>query len=461
MRKYLFGFGAGLLIMICLLNVFYSPALCIAVEDGKPLAQGVQKADPVEKDGAKAMSKSWVALSIAFLLVVVLMFGAYMFYLQRQFLTACREDNQLAMFYDKPAGLPSGTVRSILTLLIIIFSLYLFILSTANVGQFPQALGAILSAIIGFYFGNRSTSNKEETLTRHLKTQLDDAQAGKDQGKAGQVVGKIAKNVKLLKTVMALLPGESKNKYKPLLDKLEKGANVAKDLVGAGAFTDAVKKADDLYKTFKKENPLKGMVVKASASFATVAAGIPPLAIVGAVVGVGGVLAGVAYSRWKARILNMPFSPAVAPLKPVDADTCFFLMMQSPVLKKGFQTQLKARDGVFLEKAMTDFFVLETEALWETYSRGNGFESFDDFEKGVQQFRMSAATTEIENEVDPALFAEVGGYKKFMEAVDKIRKDETASADLDMLMEAVDGLKKIDEPLVSIFGKVRKEVEAS
>ena len=48
-----------------------------------------------------------------------------------------------------------------------------------------------------------------------------------------------------------------------------------------------------------------------------------------------------------------------------------------------------------------------------------------------------------------------------MDAIDHIRTDETAGADLDMLMEVVDGLKKSDEPLVSIFEKVRKEVEGS
>ena len=407
------------------------------------------------------MSTLWVGGSILFLLVVVLLFGAYMFYLQREFLSACRESNQLPLFFNKPAGLPEGTVRSILTLLIIIFSLYLFILAAAGVGRFPEALGAILSAIIGFYFGHRSMSGKDDKTIENLKTQLDDASAGKDQSRAQQVVGKIGKNIQLLKTVMDVLPAETQKKYEPLLDKLQKGSAAAGALLDSGAFSQAAEKAQSLYDAFKQGNPLKSIVQKASLSFAAVAGGVPPLAIIAAVVGVSATAAGVAYSRWKARLLNTPLSPSVAPLKMVDTDTCIATMLGIPALKTAFKEKLAQRDGAFLEQLMNDFLRKEVDALWPVYGQPYGFDSLEDFREAVQAFRMALAGREIETEADPAVFAKTGGYQSFMKAIDQIRADKTAGADLDRLMEVVDGLKKTDEPLAAIFEKVRKEVETS
>jgi hypothetical protein len=260
---------------------------------------------------------------------------------------------------------------------------------------------------------------------------------------------------------MDVLPEESRKKYTPLLEKLEKGSAAAGVLLGTGAFTKAAEKAERLYDSFKRENPLKGIVQKAAVSFASVAGGVSPLAIVAAVVGVSGVVAGVAYNRWKARLLNMPLSPSVAPLKPVDADTCYMTLLEIPTLKTAYREKLKNRDGVFLEQLMRDFLRQEDDALWPVYGQAYGFDSLEDFREAVQAFRMVLAGREIETEADPAVFAEAGGYRSFMDAIDRIRSDETAGADLDMLMEVVDGLKKSDEPLVGIFEKVRKEVETS
>jgi hypothetical protein len=421
-----------------------------------------------EGDGASGtgtapahMSTYWIGGSILFLMIVVLLFGAYMFFLQRQFLNACRESNQLPLFFNKPAGLPEGTIRSILTLLVIIFSLYLFILQAGGVGVFPEALSAILSAIVGFYFGHRSMSGKDDKMIEHLKSQLDDASANKDQSRAQQVVDKIGKNIQLLKTVMDVLPAETQKKYEPLLDKLQKGSAAAGALLDSGAFSQAAEKAQSLYEAFKQENPLKAIVQKASLSFAAVAGGVPPLAIIAAIVGVSATAAGVAYSRWKARLLNTPLSPSVAPLKMVDTDTCFATMLGIPALKTAFKDKLEQRDGAFLEQLMSDFLRKEDDALWPVYGQPYGFDSLEDFQEAVQAFRMALAGREIETEAAPAVFAETGGYQSFMKAIDRIRADKTAGADLDRLMEVVDGVKKTDEPLAAIFEKVRKEVEKS
>jgi hypothetical protein len=403
----------------------------------------------------------WLIASIAVLTLVVIGFLWYMFYLQKKFLKACEDEDQLNLFTTAPAGLPTGSIRSILTLLIIVFSLYLFTLQAFGVGgvQFPEALAAILSAIIGFYFGSRTASKGGEETLKDTHEKLKEAKEEQYVGKAESVVKEVGSKLKTAQAVMNFLPEELRNKYSPTLNKVVDYVGKAENLLENDAFSKAADKAGDALNVFKKDNPIRDIVSKTAKSFGAVVSGIPPLAIVGAVVSVSGVLAGVAYNRWRARILNAPFSPTVAPLKLVDPDTGFYLVLGSPILKEAFKTQLEGQDRPFLEKVVQDFLQKETDEIWPEYQ--GYFDSVATFEEGVQQFRMAAATNEMEGEIDPALFTEVGGYKAFMEMIDKIREDDQAGADLDLLMEVADNLKKTetDEPLHKIFQDARKEIE--
>ncbi len=63
--------------------------------------------------------------------------------------------------------------------------------------------------------------------------------------------------------------------------------------------------------------------------------------MISALAGVSTKLAGVAYQKWKASILHLPFSPAVIPLDVVDANTGFVLFLNSPIFKKAFVRELE------------------------------------------------------------------------------------------------------------------------
>lgn len=410
-------------------------------------------------------TNGWLFITLTFLFVIVGAFLWYMFYLQKKFLKACEEKNQLSSFISAPAGLPTGSVRSILTLLIIIFSLYMFTLQAFKVKigdvavQFPEALAAILSAIIGFYFGSRTASKGSETALDEAQAQLQTAQNKQDEGKAQSLVKDVGSKLRTAQTVLNFLPEDLRNKFSPTLNKAVGVVGSAENLLQNESFSKAADKAVDAINIFKKESPIREIISKAAKSFGSVVSGIPPLAIIGAVVGVSGVLAGAAYNRWRARILNAPFSPTVAPLKLMDADTAFFLHLNIPILKTAFREKLESRDGPFLEKVTQDFITKESFDIWPEYQQY--FDSMEAFEEGVQQFRMAAATSQMESEIDPSLLAEVGGYKPFMEAVDKLRNDPQSAGDLDLLMEVTDNLKKsqTDEPLHKIFDDARKEIE--
>jgi hypothetical protein len=86
----------------------------------------------------------WAILgSVAFLILVLGAVLAYMFYLQRRFLKACEEENQLPIFLNAPAGLPPGTVRNVLIFLTVVFLLFLVTLQAFRVA--PNFIESFLS----------------------------------------------------------------------------------------------------------------------------------------------------------------------------------------------------------------------------------------------------------------------------------------------------------------------------
>src|SRR5260221_12048399 len=95
-------------------------------------------------------------LALGFLIVLLGVLFTYMWFLQSRYYTACKEQNNLILFSQSPAGLPVGTIRSVLALLIVIVGLALAILSLYQGKNVPETITALLGTIIGFYFGARS-----------------------------------------------------------------------------------------------------------------------------------------------------------------------------------------------------------------------------------------------------------------------------------------------------------------
>ena len=425
-----------------------------------------QKADSLEQALEKSEGKTWwVGLSVFFLIMIFLFLGFYLVYLRREFGKICREGKKLTEFIKAPAGVPQGTIRSILTLIIVTFSLFLIILVAFGITEkFPEVLTAILSAVIGFYFGNRAASMATETTNGELERtvqQRNEALEERDKGKAAEIFKKLNKGIALAKTVTDLLPEDLKKKHQGTLEKLERGAEAAKDLLNKGNLESAIKAADEVFGIFKKENPFRGIVSKALSSIGKITGiAASPMSIISTVVGIGTTLTGGAYARWKARILNSPFSPSVVPLKTVDADTGIILIDKCPILKEAFQEKLDAKDRPFFGRVAIDFISQETPVLLKKKEYLDHFDSQEDFENGLQEFRKLLATVELISEIDPALLTGVGDSKTLMATIDKIEKDEEARGDLGLLVKIIEGLQEANEPVKNIFDKIRKEMES-
>jgi hypothetical protein len=405
-----------------------------------------------------------LAVALIFLVVLLSAIFVYIWFLQRRYFEACKDQKELLLFSQSPAGLPTGTIRSVLALLIVTLGFFLVVLSffQPTVRAFPETVTAVLGRILGFYFGRRAAGGGEgdqDGRVRELRTQRDTAVKEKETGDANNVISKVQKGVALTRTVAAMLPQGMREKYEGVAGKLEQGLEVVRSL-SDGNPAEAALKATALFDVFRAENPVKDIVLRALGSFAGVLpAAVPPLAVITSLVGVTSTLIGVTYERWRARVLGLPFSPAAIPPAVIDANTGFTLLIQSETLKKAFATELERNDRPFMEALVKNFLEQgDHEAIWKQYP--GRFESRQEFEVAVEEFRRAAADIDLRGTIDAALLAGAGGYDKVITAVQEIHKNDQAKADLDALVLAVEAINEKGGSPRDVFDKVLKEVQS-
>jgi predicted RNase H-like HicB family nuclease len=426
------------------------------------LSAGLAYAEEVGAKTAQAapqVNSLWIYLTIVVLFIIFGGSVAFMFVVQRKYLSACIQDNQLAVFAQSPAGMPEGTVRAMISFIIITISLYLTVLLFFNVvgeSKFPEALSSLLGAVVGFYFGSRTGSKDDGT---GLQAQVKDLKTERDTTESNKLLVNIKKGIDMTKAVVNILPDDQKKKYTDIITKLEQGYDTVNSLTSGGSIKDALAKGQELFDIFKKDNPARDIFSKALASFSTVLGGsVPALAIITTVVGVGVKLVGTEYEKWKKRVLNVPITPAVLHLRPIDANTGFTLLLQCPIFKTAFAQELEGNDRPFMTKIMELINQPNVDDFWNTYK--NRFDTREKFDQGLQELRRATLDSELAADtIDrPELFAQAGGVKEFMKSVDRINTNEEAQASLQQLVLVVEQLQKEGEPVPTIFEKVQKEM---
>jgi hypothetical protein len=422
------------------------------------------------QEAGPSMQVTWIVLGT--IVVMFLFITGFMFYLwrlQKRYFEACREQKMLALLFDYPVGLPSGTIRSVLALLIVTVSLYFLALAMwQGVGgldtKFPEIMGGLLGTVIGFYFASRGHQGEEDkALRQQVQTmQTRQAESEKEQSReeVDTLLGKISKGIDLVRTVSRVLPADVGQKYIDLADKLAASVKSVEGIVNAGKPEEAVVKASELFKTFKETNPARDVVVNAVASFGTVLSGVmPPIALVTALLAMSVKLGGMAYQKWKARVMHLPFSPAVLPLTLLDANAGFTMLAGSPIFKAAFARQLEENDRPFMKKAAEDFLrEASVDKLWEIYH--GYFQTLEQFEEGLEQARRMVADEELKASfslLDNQVKGAVGDYAQLMSEVDKLHTDREALKSLDALMLTAETLHRNNKPVLDILAKVREE----
>lgn len=414
----------------------------------------------------------------------------YLYKLRQDFYEACREAGNLRLFANSPFGIPSGSVRSTLALLIVLFAIgYIGI---TGMQEPPQFLTAIVSTVLGFYFGSRSSSDaqkkQEEIMMRMNRNSANGETTGpsasapaptapspgpssapatadpKRRKKAEGLLDQLREGLSITEVASGVLPQSIRQRFSSVTQSLQGGIDTVQNLLEAENIGEALNKGHTLLKRFRQDNPVRSITERALGTFGSVLSGaVAPLPLIGTLVTVASSVKEQVYGRWKARIMHLSFEPADLPIERVDANTGFTLLVDSPIMKEAFRNELEANDRRFMENTAEELLATEDlDTLWENYA--DRFDSRKQFEQGVDQLRRAAADLDLKEELDPALFREVGGYEETVAAVDELHGDEAARGDLDAIVTMFEALKKADGVKTSIrdlFANIKSDLESA
>lgn len=385
-------------------------------------------------------------IAVLIFLVGVAILG-FLWYLTRRGFELLTDPNmtpdRLAAMKDLPLGLPEGTVRAILALIVGIVGLPLLLfMDPLGIPEGTAALVAnIITGVFAFYFGQR-TGGGDAQATRALtstigtmQTNMSALEANKTQLESHNA--KLEGEKSLLETVAGATLGrtigtelDKIDRYVTLADTLATvlGPALPKGLLPAG-LTDLIGKAksvtagvrslaagdltgDTLAKLTSEASGLLGgtglggLLSKASGALLPMAGIGGPLAGIGLILSVGWKLESAQYRRWRARILAAPWDPSLIEPGFITRTKAVEAFPNCPIFHRAFAAQ--AQDEAFLLTLMNDVLADDAFArMWKQHAAA--FENNEEeLREGIAQFRMALLAGAAAADIDDAQIETAG-----------------------------------------------------
>ncbi len=397
----------------------------------------------------------------------------------------------LTGYNDLPLGVPRGTVRAVLAVIIVFGSVVFLAVSmvgtaTGPVYKFPEALTGILGAILGFYFGKGSTGEDGQAATAVAAASADaraaistaaDARAQADAARrqatdAQQSLGTVQAQHDALaghqldhirtgleagaaigRVVASALPGSFGTDVGAAAEALAQTASTVADL-STGDLGGAVQKAAQLAQQAASNMPVVQVLAKAAPMIAAALGGaMPPLALITALVSAGSQLSAAAYGRWIARVMDAPYTPEQFSPTVFDSNAARSLLAQVPVLMRVFGRKI-ADDTALAVKIVRLALSEDGEAaLFDAYK--GDFAGLDQPTVGqaVRDLQKAALDAVLVRDLPPDAGSTVGGTPAMLHALDKIRTDRNASAGLDAVYATVQAVRTAGRNPATEFAK--------
>ncbi|MDQ3829966.1 MAG: hypothetical protein M3361_11810, partial [Candidatus Tectomicrobia bacterium] len=108
----------------------------------------------------------------------------------------------------------------------------------------------------------------------------------------------------------------------------------------------------------------------------------------------------------------------------------------------------------FVQTALSD---AGSEALRDKYP--GRFATLQEIDEALDQFQQAAIELEVSKDLTGEMVADVNGVEPLMRALDRIKANPQARADMDALMLTIDKLRKADQPVEKLVREARQEVE--
>lgn len=346
-------------------------------------------------------SNGQVIIGLLVLFVAICLVG-FLWWLTTEFFHLVRlgriDGASMENIKDLPMGLPEGTVRAILALIVAMVGLPLLLFQ--RVLDIDAAIAGyvngIIAGVFGFYFGTRTSgvpakavdkiadaqntaiqkaseaaaaTAQAETARSELAAKEAEVASARseatDEVKRAQQAGGFDKTLATLTRQIALANTVLKT-FGPVLppglipagaaDIVADAGRAVASLGGVSAAQATREQLDELSKLADVltggTSPVGALLRQAAPLFATVAPvpGLGPVAAMAAVLGLGAKLGSGQYQRWRARVLAAPVSQALVEFGTVTPEVVHAALRQAPLLGGA----LASRPPVEVETILTN-----------------------------------------------------------------------------------------------------------
>ncbi|MBB3899391.1 hypothetical protein [Roseococcus suduntuyensis] len=361
-------------------------------------------------EGALAAPANLVALLV---FAVGIGFAAFLWWLASRSFALLRDPattpGQIAALRDLPMGLPEGTVRALLALIVGIIGLPLLLFSQALALNDAVAgyVNGIIAGVFGYYFGARSTTPEAQVtrrLTEVLASEQRQNQALRDAPDPARVEGMAAqleRHLGVARTILtqlgpALPPGILPPQAATLVEAAERALGAARTL--GGSATEAPLQAA-LGALTGAGGPFAALLRAAAPALPLAAGG--PLGAAALVLGVGWNLGAGAWRRFRARLLEAPLDPALFDAGTITPASAELRLAQAPIFARLFTPRLE--EPGFLATLLDHCLRPDAAAL--LWARHPGFASPEEAAQGLAEFRAALLEEALARDVTPETLA--------------------------------------------------------
>jgi flagellar biogenesis protein FliO len=344
--------------------------------------------------------KPWmVGLILGIMGVILALIIVNFFYLQRKLMAISREEGLLESYMQLPFGVPTGTIRSVVTFVVVSFCLIL----------------------IGF--------NVFYTVVENLK----DTFLPEEEAEKSKLSSFIAKAKEKITAAEGALEGGN-------FDLASTAVNAAKDILSG-------------------KNPANRILQNASGIFSSILGSVPGLGFLGSVVRIGASLGGRYYDSWKKKILNAPIQLSDITPEIITATTAYSIYLNVDFLKQKFRQQIIDQDNQFLLSSLQDFLSLDNNSLWEKYREEFKEEGQEAFIAAADEVRQRLLDYDLKDGIEVRNLEQIENLEVFNEYLAKVSDDREGAKALTSLMNFVDNAKAKNLNPVEIWETFKKETE--
>lgn len=399
-----------------------------------------------------------ILVSFGLVAVVTLILFFYMVRLRDQ-LADSNEPETRRLFPHMALGLPDGSIRAGLAILIVLGSLLSLmgaVFPELSI-KAPEALTGVFGTILGFYFGRGGGAESAEAnralqtaATAGAKVEQAQQQAQQAQQQAQQVEKELVDSQQkraasaganapgLLTAATALLdtlPAPLKTGFGDAL------ATARKTIEDAQASRD-LEKVTAAMDSFKTSGPVAGLVADLGSALGSLVPAGTTVAALRALADTTARLQPIVAQRWTARLMNMPyrhdlFTPAI--------DVNYARALLAKVANApGLLEFLKANrpnataDGFpplneveFVKLALSEPAADTIASLWAKTPPPDGWQDT------IATLQRRALEMQLEKDIPPDLMQAYGGFTAFFTSLDAVQANENGMRALDAFVSLV------------------------